>query len=236
MVTKSGTSRFSGEAYEFLRNDQLNANSFFRNMNPGRRSTGTAPRLRHRFRLHGGRASAARPPSSSSSLSEGGRVHKHRRFGGSRPGMADGSASPNYVPPEARDPNCKLLPYGKLECCRNQHLSVMTTNDLDTRQGFIRGDDSLDELGARWRYPRSRHARGEGLTMAGLTRPIASWSATRVVKARRAAGESCSISLPVVNSELSRRARGTRERIQIPELFPENAANVIPFVGRPAWP
>ena len=33
-VTKSGTSRFSGSAYDFLRNDALNANSFFRNMDP----------------------------------------------------------------------------------------------------------------------------------------------------------------------------------------------------------
>jgi hypothetical protein len=32
VVTKSGTSRFSGSGYEFLRTDKLNANSFFRNM------------------------------------------------------------------------------------------------------------------------------------------------------------------------------------------------------------
>ena len=32
VVTKSGSSRFSGSAYEFLRNDALNANSFFRNL------------------------------------------------------------------------------------------------------------------------------------------------------------------------------------------------------------
>src|SRR5687767_14200787 len=31
VVTKSGTSRFSGSVYHFLRNDGLNANSFFRN-------------------------------------------------------------------------------------------------------------------------------------------------------------------------------------------------------------
>src|SRR5499427_5782946 len=33
VVTKSGTGRYSGSAYEFLRSDTLNANSFFRNLN-----------------------------------------------------------------------------------------------------------------------------------------------------------------------------------------------------------
>src|SRR3954463_11053560 len=32
VVTKSGSSRFSGSAYEFLRSDKLNANSYFRNL------------------------------------------------------------------------------------------------------------------------------------------------------------------------------------------------------------
>src|SRR3954471_4814594 len=34
VVTKSGSNRFSGSAYEFLRSDKLNANSFFRNLSP----------------------------------------------------------------------------------------------------------------------------------------------------------------------------------------------------------
>ena len=33
VVTKSGSSRYSGSGYEFLRSDKLNANSFFRNLN-----------------------------------------------------------------------------------------------------------------------------------------------------------------------------------------------------------
>ena len=47
-VTKSGTSRFSGSAYQFLRNDELNANSFFRNMNTNPEiNTSEPPRLRY---------------------------------------------------------------------------------------------------------------------------------------------------------------------------------------------
>src|SRR6185436_12263281 len=32
VVTKSGSSRFTGSGYEFFRSDKLNANSFFRNL------------------------------------------------------------------------------------------------------------------------------------------------------------------------------------------------------------
>ena len=41
VVTKSGTSRFSGSGYEFFRNDKLNSNSYFRKLAPIRRSATT---------------------------------------------------------------------------------------------------------------------------------------------------------------------------------------------------
>jgi hypothetical protein len=34
VVTKSGSNRFAGSLYEFMRSDKLNANSFFRNLSP----------------------------------------------------------------------------------------------------------------------------------------------------------------------------------------------------------
>ena len=46
-VTKSGTNRFSGSVYEFVRNDALNANSFFRNMAPFPQINSAPPRLRY---------------------------------------------------------------------------------------------------------------------------------------------------------------------------------------------
>jgi carboxypeptidase family protein len=45
VVTKSGSNQFAGNAYEFLRNDRLNANSFFRNLNPDPSLHGGPPPL-----------------------------------------------------------------------------------------------------------------------------------------------------------------------------------------------
>ena len=47
VVTKAGRNRFAGSAYEFLRNDGLNANYFFRNMAPAAQINSAPPRLRY---------------------------------------------------------------------------------------------------------------------------------------------------------------------------------------------
>jgi len=52
VITKSGTNRFHGEAYEFLQNDKLNANSFFANL---------AGRARAPYRLNQFGAAAGGP-------------------------------------------------------------------------------------------------------------------------------------------------------------------------------
>ena len=47
VVTKSGSSRFAGSAYEFLRTDKFNANSFFRNLNPDPAINSAPPNLKY---------------------------------------------------------------------------------------------------------------------------------------------------------------------------------------------
>jgi hypothetical protein len=54
-VTKSGTNRFTGTAYEYLRHDALNANTWFRNRDlPPDPATGKAPKDKLRNYQHGG--------------------------------------------------------------------------------------------------------------------------------------------------------------------------------------
>src|SRR5215831_14767676 len=47
VVTRGGTQKFSGTAYNFWRNDALNANSFFRNKSSDPGTRNNAPRLRY---------------------------------------------------------------------------------------------------------------------------------------------------------------------------------------------
>jgi hypothetical protein len=47
VVTKGGTQKFSGTAYDFFRNDKLNANSFFRNASTNPDIRNNPPRLRY---------------------------------------------------------------------------------------------------------------------------------------------------------------------------------------------
>ena len=68
VVTKSGSSRFAGSAYEFLRSDKLNANSFFRNLStdPTVNSHAAAAEVQQ-LRRHGRRPGDAGARCSSSS-------------------------------------------------------------------------------------------------------------------------------------------------------------------------
>src|SRR5215471_9698168 len=47
VVTKAGGARYSGSAYEFLRSDKLNANSFFRNLNADPTINGSPAKLKY---------------------------------------------------------------------------------------------------------------------------------------------------------------------------------------------
>jgi Carboxypeptidase regulatory-like domain len=244
VVTKSGTNRFSGSAYEFLRNDALNANSFFRNMADIRAGTSDPPRLRYNnfgYTL-GGPALPTRKKLFFFFSEEWRRSTRDERPSGALvpdPRWLTDPASPNYVPPEARDPNAvKLLTLWPAPNVpgTNRYLSTIT-NALDTRQEFVRADYTFnDEWSLTGRYLRDRlDSLGEYVTGPDVA-PGHRYQLGHlaVVDARYVRRRLLyEFSYQSSNQQLGRNDRvHTRDDvgILIPEYFPENAANLIPTI------
>jgi hypothetical protein len=244
-VTKSGTSRFSGSAYHFLRNDALNANSFFRNMSPRAEINGTPPRLRYNnfgYTLGG----PALPSRKKLFFFVSQEWRRSSRGKGTARGLAPDPiwltdpASLHYVPPEARDPNAvKLLALWPTPNIpgTNRYESVITTR-LDTRQEFGRADYNM---GSHWsltgRYLHDRaDSLGDYLTSPDLV-PGHRYQVGHlaVIEARRAGRRL----LPELSYQLSSHTASQDDQLQkrgdlgiaIPEFFPENADGLIPRVS-----
>jgi hypothetical protein len=244
VVTKSGTNRFSGSVYNFLRNDALNANSFFRNMFPDPQFNSTPARLRYNnFGYTLGGPALPNRNKLFFFLSQEWRRSSREKSPASAP-VPDPTwltdpASPNYVPPEARDSNAvKLLTLWPVPNVPGTNLYRTTaTNELDTRQEFVRADfDVSTNWSLTGRYLHDRvDSRGEGFTFPGFA-PVHRYQVGHlaVVEARQVKGRLLhEVSYQLSSHQLSRKdplpARGALG-IVIPEIFPENAANLIPTV------
>jgi hypothetical protein len=243
-VTKSGMSRFSGSAYHFLRNDGLNANSFFRNMDPRSQINSAPPRLRYNnfgYTL-GGPARRDRKKVFFFASQEWRRSTRNKgAIEGLVPDPAwlTNPASSNYVPPEARDPNAvKLLalwPAANVPGTNRYRTTI--ANQFDTRQEFVRADATLL---ANWaltgRYLHDRvDSRGEYVTADFTAGHRYSVGHLAVVEARRALGRVLyESSYQLSRHDLARKDRMPRRDelgIAIPEIFPENAANLVPALN-----
>jgi hypothetical protein len=108
VVTKSGSSRFSGSAYEFLRSDKFNANSYFRNLNPDPAINSTPPPLK--YNNFGATIGGPVIPSRmffffSEEARRINRAPTALNVTTYDPAWLTDTTSPNYVPPALRDPN-----------------------------------------------------------------------------------------------------------------------------------
>ncbi|HEX6736790.1 MAG TPA: carboxypeptidase regulatory-like domain-containing protein, partial [Vicinamibacteria bacterium] len=152
VVTKSGTNDYRFSAYEFFRNDGLNANTYFRNQSTDPVVAGNPPRLRY----------------NNFGYTAGGPIMKDRLFffwsqewrkisrapatltaNVPDPAWLTDPTSPNYVPPAERDPAAvallQLFPAPNLS--GNRFVSSAPA-EQDTRQEVIRLDYSLS---SNWR-------------------------------------------------------------------------------------
>jgi hypothetical protein len=259
VVTKSGTSQFRGSAYEFFRNDALNANTWVRKQNTDPEIRDNPPLLRYNNFGYtiGGPLLPSREKAFFFFSHEWRRI---KRAPGSATAMVPNPEwltdpnSPNYVPPEERDPNAVRL----LEAWPQPNLapatpggpgrySVESPNINNTRQEVVRIDYDLRD---NWRLTgRYTHDLSETRELGGLffNTPVPNVATTDT----DVPGTVAALALRTVvsNNRLNElqyqfsankigttNPEGTRNRrsdfgLSIQEVFPENATGLIPIVS-----
>ena len=244
-VSKSGANRFSGSAYEFLRNDGLNANSFFRNMSPRPEINGPPPRLRYNNFGYtvGGPALPSRKKLFfffSQEWRQSTRDTVQAEEPVPDPTWLTDPASPNYVPPEDRDPNAvrilALWPAPNVPGTNRYRARI--TNEFGTRQEFLRADYNVStnwSLAVRYLHDRV-DARGESAIFPELVPSHRFLLGQLALVEARLSGRGVlyEASYQLSSNELSRDAPvHARDAlgIHVPEFFSENAANLIPNIS-----
>ena len=251
VVTKSGSNQFRASVYEFLRNDSLNANSFFRKQNSDPNISGNPPKLRY----------------NNFGYTVGGPVMKNRLFFfwsqewrkisrapasvvATVPDTAwlNDATNANYVAPDLRDPNAvRLLSGWPAPNLGTNRYQDTRPNEQDTRQEVIRVDW---QASPNWRFMgRYTHDLSETTEAGGLffntAVPNIATTETRVpghvgvgqitttISPRMLNEFSFQFSGNAIKSVYGSNARNKRDEfgLTIPELFAENREGLIPQVA-----
>jgi hypothetical protein len=251
VVTKSGSSRFAGSAYEFLRSDKLNANSFFRNLStdPSVNSSPSKLKYNNFGATIGG---PAIPSKMFFFFSE--ELRRIRRAPASLtanvydPSWLTDPANANYVAPAQRDPNAvKLLALWPTPNVTGRTQFINSAPNINnTRQEVARVDYDVNpnwRLTGRYSHDNSFTEEPTGLFLT-IQVPNVATTDTNVP------GQVASVLLrgvlgPSKMNELqfqfsSNRISdttpdGTRNRqsdygVALHEIYPSNATGLIPFI------
>jgi hypothetical protein len=254
VVTKSGTSKFAGAAYEFFRNDKLNANSFFRNRSTDPNLNSKAPDLS--YNNFGGTIGGPLLPSRQKAFffysQEWRRISRVPSTTTAanvvNPAWLTDPTNANYVAPELRDPNAvKLLslwpaPNTFTTTGVAQYLSQVPAVN-NTRQEVVRLDYDFKpnwKVVGRYTHDLSETVEPGGL-FTNITVPNISATHTKVpgqvaaFELRSNMGSALNelklqYSTNRINTSDDEANRNQRSQfgVGIPELFPENAAGRIP--------
>ena len=244
VVTKSGTSKFAGSVYEFLRHDSLNANTFFRNQSTNPDVSGRPRRVRYNNLGYtvGGPVLANRQTLFffvSQELRRSSRETYWAEATVPDPAWLTDPSSANYVPPEDRDPNAvRLLSLwpGANVTGANEYRQEITAA-FDTRQEFVRGDY---RPGGSWSIA-ARYFRDKAAVEGGhFTSPDVEPSRDRSL-GHIAVVEFGRVGTRYTNQlayQLSRRGYSQANTVHthsslgitVSEIYPENAANLVPTV------
>jgi hypothetical protein len=251
VVTRGGTNTFRASAYEFYRNDGLNANSFFRKQSTNPAIADEPPPLRyHNF-----------------GLTLGGPIRKDRLFFFASvewrdiegaptdlaaavpdPAWLSDPANANYVAPEFRDPDAVRLleAWPSPNTGANRFLST-AANAQKTRQEVLRLDWSIDprwRLMARYTRDLSRTTEAGGLffntpipdiatTLTRVPGRVFVAQLTTAISDRTLNELSLQFSGNAIGSEYADNVTNRRDAfgLTIPELFPANREGLIPTVA-----
>ena len=253
IVTKGGGQKFTGTAYEFIRNDKLNANSFVRNRNTDPEIRNSPPRLRYNNPGYtvGGPLLPSREKAFFFWSQEWRRINRAPSASLANvvnPAWLNDPTNANYVAPELRDPVAvKLLtlwpaPNSFSSTGVAQFLNTNPTVN-NTRQEVIRTDVDVNsrwKIVGRYTHDLSQTVEPGGL-FTNIVVPNVSITHTDVpgqvaafelrgIFGRKLNELKYQFSTNRINTDDDERNVNTREQlgISIPELFPENNAGRLP--------
>jgi hypothetical protein len=255
VVTKGGTQTFSGTAYDFVRNDKLNANSFFRNLSSNPAISQHAPRLRYNNPGYtiGGPLLPSRRKAFFFWSEEWRRISRAPASSNAvvvNPAWLSDPTNPNYVAPADRDPNAiKLLslwPAPNATIGTAAQFINTNPNINNTRQEVVRVDydlSSRNHLVTRYTHDLSQTREPGGLFF-GIAVPNIAATNTNVpgnvfaTEFRSTIGNALNefkyqlSGNQIVTSDWDQNVN-TRSAVglTVPELFPENNAGRIPTIS-----
>src|SRR5882724_9144326 len=252
VVTKSGTGRFSGSAYEFLRTDKLNANSFFRNLNPDPAINSTAAPLK--YNNFGATIGGPAIPSKmffffSEEVRRINRAPASLTANVYDPAWLTDATNPNYVPPALRDPNAvKLLALFPTPNVTGtlRFLSTQPTIN-NTRQEVVRIDYDLNpnyRLTGRYSHDNSFTEEPTGLFNAVPVPNVATTDtnvpgqvAAAILRSTHGGSKLNELQFQFSSNTISdTNQAGDRNLrsslgLNIPDVFPGNDLGVMPLVS-----
>ncbi len=256
IVTKGGSQKFNGTAYDFIRNDKLNANSFFRNRSTDPTLRNSPPRLRYNNPGYtvGGPLLPSRQKAFFFWSEEWRRITRAPASSTAsvvNPAWLNDPTNANYVAPELRDPAAvKLLSLWPAPNAFTTAGTAQFVNSVpsvnNTRQEVIRSDVDVN---ARWKMiGRYTHDLSETVEPGGLFTSILvpNVSATHTGVPGQVAALELRGTFGGMLNELKYQFSSNRIRtndddanvntrnqvgVTIPELFPENNANRVPSLA-----
>ena len=251
VVTRSGSNVFRASAYEFLRNDALDANSFFRKQSSDPAVRDSPPQLDYHnfgYTLGGPLRRDRLFFFWSQEWRDIDRAPSDRAATVPDPAWLVDPASPNYVPEALRDPNAVRLlsAYPAPNTGSNQYRSP-APNTQNTRQEVLRLDwmpSSRQRLMLRYTRDLSKTTEAGGLffntplpdiatTLTRVPGTVLVAQLTTTLGGRTLNELSLQYSSNAIGSSFAPGVRNTRTAfgLQVPELSAENRGGLVPQVA-----